>query len=286
MAKPKSSPVVDSKHLAESRNAKVYDVPFALIRASAPNIAQRELNRSRAQAIAADLDFNKVGTPVVNRVNGHYNPIDGQHRLEAMKIVFGEDASWPCLVYEGLTEKEEADLFLGLNDSVKVAAFPKFMIAVTAERVLECAILRIVEANGVKVSRDKRANSCAAIKALYTVYEYGEMALALTMRTLRKAFPEDPTAFEHMLVLGLGLVYARFPQLIDERRMSDRLSVTPLGVRGVIQRAEHAWQKTGQPRKDCFASAFIDIYNRNYRRDRVAPLPSWWKHAATADSES
>src|SRR5262245_7968887 len=70
---------------------------------------QRPLT-SFVEEVTRDYDPAKVGTLLVSeRDDGRYAVFDGQTRMEAMKRNGEPDA--PCLVYSGLTEAEEAQLF-------------------------------------------------------------------------------------------------------------------------------------------------------------------------------
>src|SRR5262249_61491582 len=54
---------------------------------------------------------------------------------------------------EGLTEAQEAEVFLKLNDTLPVRAFAKFKVSVQAGRDAEADVDRIVRALGLRIAR-------------------------------------------------------------------------------------------------------------------------------------
>jgi hypothetical protein len=121
-------------------------------------LAQRELNPARVDKLVSHFDLEQIGYPTVSARDGYFYIIDGQHRIEALKEFLGEgweDQQIQCHVFEDLTETEEADRFDRLNDTLNVTSFDKFRVRVAAGRHEETDIYRIVEKEGLCISKDK-----------------------------------------------------------------------------------------------------------------------------------
>lgn len=192
------------------REARLRWVPIADMRVSP--LAQRELNRSRVNKISAEFDLEQVGTPTVNERQGHFYIIDGQHRVEALKEIGWGDQQIQCWSYSGLTEEEEAEKFLKLNDTLSVSAFAKFRVGVQAGREEECDIDRIVRAQDLRVSQDQRDGAISAVGALRRVYnQAGPGQLARTLRIVRDAYGD--AGLEAAVISGVGLVGLRAVRL-------------------------------------------------------------------------
>ena len=146
------------------REARLRWVPIATMTVSP--LAQREINQSRVDHIVATFDLEQIGTPTVNKRDGYWYVIDGQHRIEALKQIGWGDQQVQCWAYEGLTEQEEAEKFLKLNDYLAVNALAKFRVAVQAGREVESDIDRIVRASGLVVSGDKVPGAIRAVGTL------------------------------------------------------------------------------------------------------------------------
>ena len=241
-------------------------------------VTQREFRKSHGDAIAADLDLNKLGYPVVNHRDGLYWVIDGQHRIYALKQNgFGDDVV-DCEVYEGLTDAEASDIFLGRDKRRQVPPFDKFHIACTAGYVRETSIRRAVESNGQKFSRD-RDEGISTVGALGKVYDQsGDIVLGQVIRTINLSFSGDPLGFDRSVIEGLGLVYNRFNGKTNERNMAHRLSALKQGARELLRKAEALRERTGNQKKHCVAAVIVDVYNKGEgSTTSKGRLPSWWK---------
>ena len=257
------------------RDARLRWVPLALMRVNP--LAQRELNPARVDRIAAEMELEQLGNPTVNLRDDLYFVIDGQHRVEGYKKWCGdgnwEDQSVQCWTYEGLTEDEEAEIFLRLNDILVVSTFEKFRVGVRAGRVEETDIDRIVRAQKLRVSREKNGGSIRAVGALRKVYALGPGTLARVLRIIRDAYGD--AGLEAPVIEGLGLWCSRYNGTLDENWAVEKLGNAHGGMNGLMNAAEQVRQKTGNPRAHCVAAAAVDIYNRG--RGGPKKLPSWWR---------
>jgi len=125
--------------------------------------AQRDLKQYRVDHLVAHFDAEQVGTPVVNERGGKFFIIDGQHRVAALAEVYDADHQVQCWAYVGLTEAQEAEKFLQLNDNLAVAALDKYRVAVEAGRDAESDIDRIVRACGLVVSKREVEGGIGAV---------------------------------------------------------------------------------------------------------------------------
>lgn len=257
------------------RNARLRWVPIADMHVSP--LAQREVRPARAAQIAATLDLEQLGAPTVNERDGKFYIIDGQHRVEALRIVGWGDQQIQCWTYLGLTEEEEAEKFLKLNDTLTVDAFSKFRVGVQAGRVAECDVDRIVRACGLRVSRDKTTpGSVSAVGALLATYRGpGPKALARTLRIIRDAYGD--AGLTSMVINGVGLLCARYEDRLDETEAIKRLGAAHGGVNGLINRAITLNKQLGKAQKHCVAAAAVDIYNAGRPATSKTRLPAYWR---------
>lgn len=251
------------------RQARLQWVPIALMRVSP--LAQRELNNARVDRLITEFDPEQIGTPTVNKRDGHFYVIDGQHRVEAMKGVGWGDQQVQCWSYEALTEVEEAETFLRLNDTLAVHGFAKFRVSVQAGRADECDIDRIVRAQGLVVSQNKTPGAISAVGTLIRVYRRSDGAtLGRALRIIRDAYGDS--GFEAHVIDGVGLVCQRYDTLIDEDAVA-KLRDAHGGVAGMVGKAEVIRRSTGNQRGHCVAAACVEIMNS---RRGGRKLASWW----------
>src|SRR3990167_2369616 len=138
------------------RPSKIRPVPLGVMRIPPALVTQREFRQAHGDRIAADLDLNKIGFPIINHRDGIYWVLDGQHRVYALKqFGFSDKDVLECEVYEDLTDAEMADIFLGRDARKAIAPYDKFHVACTAGRKRETDVRRTLEANGLRIGRAK-----------------------------------------------------------------------------------------------------------------------------------
>ena len=248
-------------------------VPIADTRVSSK--AQATFSEARAERIAANFDLEALGYPVVNFRDGHWYIIDGQHRVAALKIMGWGDQQVQCEAYEGLTEEQEAVLFLGRNDKRNPKPLDKFLVALTAGRSDEQDIARTVHAQGLKVGHGAADGTIGAVTALSSVYHRaGPVVLGRALRIIRDAYASDRVAFRPDVIKGLGLVCERYNGALDDSIAVEKLSRLPNGVHSLTAKAAHLRHQFGRSMDDCVAGAVVDTINTGRGGKK---LEAWWK---------
>lgn len=261
------------------REAKLTWVPLSLMRVSPE--AQRDLNQSRVNHIAANMDLEKLGYPYVSHRDGLYWIMDGQHRVEALKQW---DDGWEqqrleCWSYEGLSEKEEADKFLDLNDQLAVSTFDKFKVGLNAGRQEETAIAAIVShlgtlegLEGMNISKQRSQLSISAVGTLRKVYRMGgPKGLRRTLFILGHAYGQ--AGLEAYVMQGMGLVVHRYGDMLEDQQIISALTAAAGGVNGLLNQAEVLRKTTGSHKAHCVAAAAVDIIRRRRGGTRIK---KWW----------
>lgn len=270
--------------LVQNRKAsKFYLVPIAKMRVPPALVTQRQFRKAHGDRIAADLDLDKLGYPILNHRDGIFWVLDGQHRIYAMKENGFETYDLQCEVYEGLTDAEMADIFIGRDARRAISSFDKFHIACTAGYPRETAILRAVETQGVKISRDHKDGCVSAVGALGKVYDgsgagqVGEVIVGQVVRTIKNGLGGDYQAFDRNLIEGLGQIFNRYNGRTNEKHLAAALSASQYGTAGILRRAKSQQERTGNQLAQCVAAAVVDLYNKQANKSHK--LPSWWKEA-------
>jgi hypothetical protein len=253
------------------REARLQFVPLDRMRVNP--LAQRDFKPAWAAHLAARFDLEEMGNPTVNHRDGWFNIVDGQHRVDALKQWLddwhGQEVE--CWTYEGLTDEQEAEKYLKLQDRLRSNAFDEFRIAVAAGRPDESEIERIIRDLGLTVSRYKRGLSATAtLKKVYA--RGGPDVLERTLRIIRDAYGD--TGFDGAVIDGLGLFCQRYNGEAREDRVVQRLSTAHGGVSGLLTRSTQLRQTTGGTKPQCVAAAIVETVNRG---QGGLKLPSWWK---------
>jgi len=254
------------------RQARLRWVPLTQMRVNP--LAQRDLNQARVAKLASVFDLEKMDVPTVNHRGDWYYLIDGQHRIAALKqwLSSWQDQQVQCWTYEGLSEAEEAEKFLALNDALPVRAFAKFKVSVQAGRDTEADVDRIVRALGLRIARG--SGGISAVATLRRVYASGGPAvLSRALRIIRDAYGE--AGLDGPVIEGIGLLCQRYDGDLSERRAVERLSAAHGGVSGLISRAGQLRQSTGSAPAQCVAAAAVELINRGSGGSK---LPGWWRN--------
>lgn len=254
------------------RDAHLRWVPVTEIKY--PTLAQREkINQGWVDHLVVNFDPEKFGYPYLNHRDGAYYCTDGMHRVECLRRMGWDDQKVECWVKTGMTEEEEAEEFLSLNDRLTVNAYDKFRVGVHAGREIENDIDRIVRLQGLRVSRAKDEGSVGAVGTLRKIYgRSGGATLGRTLRIVRDAY--GTPGLEASVLDGLGLLCGRYNGLLDDGKTIKQLAGVAGGVNGLLGRAEQTRKATGNLRNHCVAAAAVEIINRGRGGTK---LPSWWK---------
>lgn len=253
------------------RDARLKWIPVADMRVSP--LAQRDINQAKVDRIAAEFDPEEIGTPTVNLREGHWYIIDGQHRVEAMRQMGWGDQQVQCWTYEGMTQEQEAEKFLRLNDTLAVDRYARFKVGVTAARPEQCEIDRVVRAQQLVVSRDKIPGAIQAVATLERVYRRSDsVVLGRSLRIIRDAYGDD--GLEAAVIDGIGHLCARYNGELDESVAVTKLGHAHGGVNGLLNKAETIRRQTGNAKGLCVAAAAVEIINAGKGGKK---LPAWWK---------
>lgn len=258
------------------QNRELQFVRMGQMRVSA--LCQREIRQPWVDELIANFDLDELGTPELSLRDGYYYIMDGQHRIAALKVWLGdgwEEQHIQCWVATGLTEKQEAEVFLSLNNRLSVDPFSKFNVGVKAGRSAELEIKSLVEGAGLSVSKQAIPGAVCAIGTLRKVHKRnGPEALQRALRIARDAYGDPGLAAP--VIDGFGLLCHRYNGVLDEKSSIQSLSNAHGGVNGLLGMAETLRQKTGNSKAHCVAASAVVIINRN-RSGKQKKLPDWWK---------
>lgn len=243
-------------------------VPISLMRVSP--LAQRKLRQARVDKIAADFDPEQIGVPTVNKRGGYYYLIDGQHRIAALEVIGWGDQQLQCQVYEGLSEKEEAQMFLRLNDILPVNAFEKFRIGIQAGNAEQVAIDKIVRERGCVITTEKGDGTIRSVGALSRIYENGGAeVLGRTLDIITAAY--GSSGLQTAVLDGIGLVVMRYNQSLEDDKVVTRLGAMRGGVNGLLGNAQVIRRQTRVALSHSVAAAVVDAVNGQRGGKKLTP---------------
>lgn len=226
------------------------------------------------EQIAAEFDPDRLGTITVSERDGVYWVVDGGHRRAALIKIGYEDQLVQCWCYHGLTEEQEADLFLDLNNVRVVSVMDKFKVAVIAGRGVENEIADVVRSQGLSVGGKGGSGNphIRCVAALMKVYNAGgPKVLATTLAIIKEAY--GAPGFSARVTEGIGLFVATYEGQFDQDRLVQKLAKKLGGVNGLLGRAEQIKSSHGVPVAQAVAASAVETYNQG--RGGVK-LIGWW----------
>lgn len=186
--------------------------------------SQRPFQEAWAKKIANEFDTDKFDPPVITRPNGqgHYHIVEGQHRVWAVRSLFGDNEQLRCRMVNASDPARAAEIFLGINSGRKaIKPVAKFIVAVTAAREPETSINRLVIKLGYRIQASKVDYSISAVNSLIYVHDrQGFDVLHATLLILKLSWGGDVTAFQGDLIRGYAVFINEFPH-VDTARMAD-----------------------------------------------------------------
>lgn len=233
--------------------------------------AQRTLNEAWANMLADQFNPDLMGFIHVSHRDGWYYVIDGQHRVRAALIFLGDSSQQiQCHVYEGLTNEQEASLFLELNNTKSQGPMSRYKVSLTAGKPDELDVERICRSLDLRIGMDKSCEEIGCITAILTTYrKHGPGSFSFAMRVIRDSYGYD--GFKRQTISALALIKDRYGDRINESKLIERLHQS--GLVALNQQAKAMKEATGNPADQCYAHAMIQFYNQRNSQSKVEP---WW----------
>ena len=258
------------------RDGVIKKVPLGKMHITSRHAQREKIDAKRVDYLVSRFDLDQFGMPTLSEhQDGEFYIIDGQHRIAALKRWLGNGWERQLLesyVYTGLTESQEAEKFLSLNDAKHVNCYDKFRVSVSAGRIDEVHISKIVEGARLCISQTK-PGGISAVGTLKRIYQRSDgNTLARTLRITRDSFGD--AGFQARVLDGIAHLCQRYDGVLDETVAKNRLSATRGGVNGLLNKAEVIHKQTGHAKGQCIAAAAVDIINAKRGGKK---LPSWWK---------
>lgn len=236
-------------------------------------LAQRRFDANWGDELARTFDPDLMGCLSVSLRDGWYYVVDGQHRRHGAIEWLGADQAVLCHVFEGLTQAQEAELFLSLNNAKKQSAMSKYQVALVAQdgdRPVEHDVNRITRALGLVVGSNSKNGEISCVTALINTYKKrGAASLSFALRVTRDAYGYD--GFKAPIISSLALIHSGLGNQVDEETLVQRLAAGQLA--DVHNHGKSIQQSFGRPTDQSYAAAIVDAYNAQAkgRAHRLAP---------------
>ena len=217
---------------------------------------QRPLKDSKVQKIIENFDKRLINQPKVSFRDGQYWVFDGQHTIAALIKKHGnKDFKIPCIVFHGLTQQEEAELFaLQDGEASPVTRAEKIKALEVAGNLGVLGYTRATEECGF----------VGGITAFCTAFDcystLGEDGYRRMLRLLKATWDGEKWSISRNILTGMTLFLKTYGDDISDKIFVDRLS--PVDERHFVRKARG---HEGVAASVQYALALVDFYNYKAR---------------------
>ena len=197
---------------------------------------QREIKNQRVKRIVKDFDERIANEPKVSYRDGKYYVFDGQHTIDARKVMNGgEDLPILCKVYMGMDEKEEALLFAKqTGESARLTPGTRVRAEVFGEDGNSTAFFNANKGLNIELDFDQERDymRIGCIQTALDAYQkFGEERYKEAMKIIIAAWDGEPDSFRMENIIGITRFVDRYHDSYIPHRLIERLSkVDPLTI--------------------------------------------------------
>jgi len=244
------------------RNVHYEELPLSDLIISEYN---RPIKKEVANKWSRHFDMKLIGTITVSHRDGNYYIIDGQHRTQA--AIRKGIKTLPCLIHEGLTYQEEAEMFVKLNKERRgLLVVDLFKGECEAGDIKALELKAAIENAGYCIGKGSGTMRVYAIRTLQKIFSTdGEYMIKDILTIVHDAWGGIRTANNRLILLGLW----RFLQVYQYEHGRDRLvSVLAKTPPAVIVRSVRG-DLSDKSDTSKAAMSILSIYNKGLRKKLV-----------------
>lgn len=232
--------------------------------------AQRPMSKRKVNEIATNLDDRAFGVITVADIGGTYHIIDGQHRVAAVRKLWGDTEYVPCQVIEDVSSPAEAaEVWLVQNtDRTKPTAYDRFNVAVVAGKEPELSVAAIIQGCGYEVKR----GGLMAVSACTRAYKkVGPDGLRWVLLTLKDIWGDEPDATNGYMIEAFSDFYEKFYDKLDQDRLVKHLQKSYTSSR-LIGMGKQAREMFKGRLSNNIVRVMVQAYNQHFRVDSPGKL--------------
>lgn len=249
---------------------------------------QRAIYEPKVKRMMRDFDPDLIGVLLCSRRDdGSTVVLDGQQRRETVARLWGQNQRVPCLIYHGLSVAQEAEVFVGFNETqTKPRAVDRFRAKVVAGDAACLDIQLIVQRHGLRITTGSQGRTAQCIVTLQQVYARGgPQVLDEAIGLVVAAGHTDDEPLSGELTSGVALLLARYGAVLDRPRLLRTLEeVTPRRITSSARALRAEVNMSVKSLTFVVARLLLDRYNKGLRQKvEWTDAPSdrrWWEPVA------
>ena len=223
---------------------------------------------TRVKRYSKFFDWDIFGVPLVSLRNGEYWIVDGQHRVELLKLLGVEEVM--CQIICGLTYEQEAEKFVKLNsERGGLTSNQKFHARVEGKDDTALVLVGILQKYGFRYAKTaglKKDNYISAIACVENIYKSrGGEHLGRVLSILRESWFGVHSSLIRDLIVGISTFVAEHKNIKDDilcKALEEQVPYNILLRAWVCAGKNGLNVTTGSASKQAhIAKAIRDIYN-------------------------
>jgi len=195
---------------------------------------QRGLCMMHVERTAQNFDVHQINPPKISFRDGLYYVINGQHTIEVIaKVTGSRDVPIWCMVFEGLTYEEEANIFANQQKySWGLSPYDLFIANIESGQDKQIIISGDVERRGLFIAPKRALCTICAITSLEWIFDkYGYDILDRTLRLVVGAWEGDSSSLSSSMLKGIAHLISSCGNKIRDDAFSERLGlIKPLEI--------------------------------------------------------
>jgi len=233
---------------------------------------QRELSYPHVRNIAKNLTMRAFGVLLVSRRdNGTMWVIDGQHRIEALKIKGMLSTLVPCHIYTGLSPEDEAVIFEMQTRRLAITPVQRFKTRLFFQEPKAMEIEKILHRYGFQAGPTAPGN-LPAVASVEKIYDRnGPERLDAILDLVTTVTDHDTSRAPSATILfGLNSFMMRYEGMYDRGRLLRALQAT--GIDKLSRNANAIKELMREDLGKSCGRAILTAYNNKLSTKR---LPDW-----------
>ena len=240
---------------------------------------QRKVEKRIVNKLVREWNPVMLTPLVVSHREGRYYLIDGQHRVAAMRRIYGGDVKTDCVVHEGLTYQQEAELYIRFDSSIKRITKRQSVNAMlesrndTRPQIIK-ELLKQAGFHWALKGRNPANYYINVTSTLFRVYDLlGPEGFRRLFTMLSGTWKGVPTSITARMISGTALFLKTYMEDLDDYVFTLRLSTHNPG--DILRMAQESGGPGNTPTR--IAHVLLDLYNKGCRTGGDRSLPYRFK---------
>ena len=235
---------------------------------------QRPVNEREVDRLIREWDDRLLDPLVVSFRDGKFNVVDGQHRIAAMrKMNGGKEVMVRCVIYDGLSYTQEADLCYKLDKAKKRLTLAQSTNALTeSDSDSDAKVVKsLLELNGfiwALKGKTRAENEVGSIRAVMKSWNtLGITQFSRMLMLLRSTWNGHPASLTSFMIAGMTLFLETYGSEMDDRIFISQLS--KVNPEEIIRRGKVDFSTNNNALR--FGRVILEKYNN--QRKNLKKLP-------------